>query len=161
MCVSWFYLYPYGGTWRFEVFLSLGHQHRLVTRLHRAVAARGGVPLAPCRLHGQHHHIGAVQAVGRVVEGSTRAAQTVRCPQDTPPRVPPLVVGVLGGICAALGCHRDEGLGGGARWHRRGRLCLIARCVRHRWRASRERSEWKRSYCKAEVLKGREWRMII
>lgn len=155
------YLNPYGRAWCFEVFLSLGHEHRLVTCLHGAVAARGGVPLARRCLHGQRHRLGTVQAVGGVVEGSTRAAQTVRCPQDTPPRVPPLVVGVLGGICAALGCHRDEGLGGGARWHRRGRLCLIARCVRHRWRASRERSEWKRSYCKAEVLKGREWRMII
>jgi hypothetical protein len=119
------------------------------------------VPLARRRLHGQRHRLGTIQAVGGVVEVSTRAAQTVRRPQDTPPRVPSLVVGILGGICAALGRHRDEGLGGGARWHRRWRLCLIARRVRHRWRASRERRERKRSYCKAEVLKGREWRTII
>jgi len=138
---------PYGGAWRLQVLLRLGHQDGLVTGQHRAVAVRGGVPLAGhgarC-LHGYAHGLGAVQAVGGVVQGRGRAeaqaqaqaqaqARAVGGPHAAP-RVPPLMVGVLGGLCAALGRDGDEGLGGGA-GRDGGRGLLVAGGVADGWKA--------------------------
>lgn len=84
----------------------------------------------PRRLHGYRHGLGAVQAVDRVIEGpawTEPQREAVRGPHPTM-AVPPLVVGVLGGLCAALGCDGDEGFGGGAGRHR-WRGLLVARCV--------------------------------
>ena len=105
------------------------------------MAVCGGVPLArhgARRLHGYADGLGAVQAVGGVVQGRAQAepqAQAVRGPH-APPRVPTLVVGVLGGLCAALGRDGDEGLGGGA-GRDGGRGLLVARGVADGWKTRR------------------------
>lgn len=91
------------------------------------MAVCGRVPQACCCLHGDGHRFGTVQAVRGVVEAPTQA---VRRPQGTMGQ-PALVVGILGGLGAALGRHGDEGLRGGAGWHRRGGL-LKAGGVRYR-----------------------------
>lgn len=122
------YLYPNRGTWGFEVLLGLGHQHCFVACLDRRVAAQRCMPLACCWLHGHGDRLGAVQAVRGAVDGSTKA---IRGPQATP-RMPALVVGILGGLCTALGCHRDKRLGGGARGHRRWSLLVTGR-IWYRW----------------------------
>lgn len=102
------------------------------------MAVRGRVSLSrhdPGRLHCDGHRLGAVQAVGGVVEGPSRAqtqAEAVRGPHSAV-RVPGLVVGVLGGLGATLGCDGDEGFGGGAgRDGRRG--LLVVGCVGDGWK---------------------------
>lgn len=122
-------LYAYRRPGGLQVLLSLGHQDGLIAGEHRAVAVRGRVSFSshnPGRLHGYGHGLGAVQAVGGVIQGPAQVqaqAKTVRGPHAV--RVPPLVVGVLGGLSAALGCDGDEGFGGGARWDRRRGLLVI------------------------------------
>lgn len=91
------------------------------------------------RLHGYGNSLGAVQAVGGVIEGPAWAqpqAETVRSPHPTM-RVPPLVVSVLGGLGAALGRDGDEGFGGGARWDRR-RGLLVVGCVGDGWKKQKD-----------------------
>lgn len=81
-------------------------------------------------LHGYGHSLGAVQAVGGVIKGPAWVqpqAEAIRGPHPTM-RVPPLVVGVLGGLCAALGRDGDEGFGGGAWWDR-WRSLLVVGCI--------------------------------
>lgn len=131
-------LYPYGGAGGLQVLLSLGHQDGLVTREHGAVAVRGRVSFSshdPSGLHGYRHGLGTVQAVDGVVEPPARTqaqAEAVRRPHPAV-RLPPLVVGVLGGLCAALGRDGDEGFGGGARRDWWGGL-LVAWCVGDGWK---------------------------
>lgn len=86
-------------------------------------------------LHGYGHSLGAVQAVGGVIEGPAGVepqAEAIRGPHATM-RVPPLVVGVLGGLGAALGGDGDEGFGGGAGWNWR-RGLLVVGCVGDGWK---------------------------
>lgn len=86
-------------------------------------------------LHGYGHSLGAVQAVVGVIEGPARVqpqAEAVRGPHPTM-RVPPLVIGVLGGLGAALGRDGDEGFGGGAGRDRR-RGLLVVGCVGDGWK---------------------------
>lgn len=96
------------------------------------MAVCGRVPFPghhPGRLHGDGHSLGAVQAVGGVVEdpaGAQAQGQLVGGPH-APAREPGLVVGVLGGLCAALGRDGDEGLGGGAGRDRRRGLLVVGR----------------------------------
>lgn len=81
-------------------------------------------------LHGYGHSLGAVQAVGGVVEGTAGTqpqAEAIGGPHPTM-RVPPLVVRILGGLSAALGRDGDEGFGGGAGRDRR-RGLLVVGCV--------------------------------
>lgn len=105
------------------------------------MAVRGRVSLPSHhsgRLHGNGHSLGAVQAVGGVVEGSVGAqahGEFVRSPQSSAGE-PCLVVGVLSGLCAALGRDGDEGFGGGAR-RDRGRGLLIVRCIGDSWKRQR------------------------
>lgn len=126
-------LYPYRGTGCLQVLLSFGHQDGFVTGEHRAVAVCGRVSFPrhdPRCLHGYGYSLGAVQAVGGVVEapaGAQAQAQALRVPHPTV-RVPSLVVGVLRGLGAALGRDGDEGFGGGAGWHWRRGLFVIG-CV--------------------------------
>ena len=91
------------------------------------------------RLHGYGHCLGAVQAVRGVVEGPAWAqpqAEAVGGPHPTT-RVPPLVVGILGGLGAALGCDGDEGFGGCAGWNW-WRGLLVVGCVGDGWK------KWKK-----------------
>lgn len=105
------------------------------------MAVRGRVSLPSHhsgRLHGDGHSLGAVQAVGGVVEGPAGAqahGEFVGSPQSSTGE-PCLVVGVLGGLCAALGRDGDEGFGGGAR-RDRGRGLLIVGCVGDGWKRQR------------------------
>lgn len=90
-------------------------------------------------LHGYGHSLGAVQAVGGVIEGPAWAqpqAEAVRGPHSTV-RVPCLVVGVLCGLGAALGRDGDEGFGGGAGRDRRRRL-LVVGCVGDGWKRQKD-----------------------
>lgn len=97
------------------------------------MAVRRGVSLPrhdTGRLHGYGRGLGAVQAVGGVVEASARVqpqAETIGGPHPAT-REPPLVVGVLRGLGAALGRDGDERFGGGAGrdW---GRGLLVVGCV--------------------------------
>lgn len=91
-------------------------------------------------LHGYGHGLGAVQTVGGVIEAPAWAqpqTETIRGPHPTV-RVPPLVVGVLGGLSAALGRDGDEGFGGGAWWDWRGGL-LVVGCVGDGWKRWKDR----------------------
>lgn len=86
-------------------------------------------------LHGYGHSLGAVQAVGGVIEGPawTQAqAEAVRGPY-APMRKPPLMVGVLRGLGAALGRDGDEGFGSvtGRDWRR---ALLVVGCVGDDWK---------------------------
>lgn len=81
------------------------------------------MPLAGCRLHRHGDGLGAVQAVRGAVDGT---AEAVRGPKAAP-RVPALLVGILGGFRTALGRHGDEGLGGAARRHGRCGLLVTGR----------------------------------
>lgn len=122
------YLNSDRGTWGFQILLSLGHQHCLVTCLDGGVATQRRMPLARRRLHGHCDRLSAVQAVCGAVDGTTKA---IRGPQ-TASRMPALLVGILCGLCAALSCHRDKRLGGGARGHRRWSLLVTGR-IWYRW----------------------------
>lgn len=77
-----------------------------------AVCGRVSLPSHDARrLHGYGHCLRTVQAVGGVIQDPARVepqAETVRGPHPAM-RVPPLVVGVLRGLCAALGRDGDEG----------------------------------------------------
>lgn len=131
-------LYPYRGTGCLQVLLGFGHQDGFVAGEHRAVAVCGRVSFArhhPRCLHGDGHSLGAVQAVGGVVEapaGAQPQAEALGSPHPAV-RVPSLVVGVLRGLGAALSCDGDEGFGGGARWHW-GRVLLVIGRVGDRWK---------------------------
>lgn len=135
-------LYPYRGPRCLQVLLSLGHQDGLVAGEHGAVAVCGRVSFSshdPGCLHGDGHSLGAVQAVGGVVEGPSWGqpqAEAVRGPHSTV-RVPCLVVGVLGGLGATLGCDGDEGFGGGAGRDRR-RGLLVVGCVGDGWKKQKD-----------------------
>lgn len=87
------------------------------------MATQRRVPLACRRLHGHGDRLGAVQAVHGAVDGT---AEAVRGPQAAP-WVPAILVGILRGLCAALSCHRDKRLGGGARGHGRRGLLVTGR----------------------------------
>lgn len=81
------------------------------------------------------HSLGAVQTVAGVIEGSARAksqAEAIGGP-DPSTGVSPVVVGILGGLSAALGCDGDERLRRCSRWNWR-RGLLIARRVGDSWK---------------------------
>ena len=87
----------------------------------------------PGRLHGDGDGLGAVQAVGGVVDGPARVQPQAEAVRGPHPTVPPVVVGVLGGLGAALGRDGDEGFGRGAgRDWRRG--LLVVGCVGDGWK---------------------------
>lgn len=125
-------LYPNGGSGRLQVLLGFRHQDGLVAGEHRAVAVCGRVPLSdhdPGGLHGYGHSLGAVQAVGGVIKDPARIqaqAQAVGGPHPAA-RVPRLVVGVLGGLGAALSRDGDEGFGSGTGRDRRRGLLIVGR----------------------------------
>lgn len=129
------YLYPNRRTWGFQVLLGFGHQHCFVTCLDGGVAAQRCVSLACCWLHGHRDRLSAVQAVHGAVDGTTKAI----CGPQTTPWMSALLVGILCGLCTALGCHRDKRLGGGARGHRRWSLLVTGR-IWYRWIAQ---AEWE------------------
>lgn len=90
-------------------------------------------------LHGYSHSLGAVQAVGGVIEGPAWAqaqAEAIRGPHSTM-RMPCLVVGILGRLGAALGRDGDEGFGGGAWWYWR-RGLFVVWCVGNGWKRQKD-----------------------
>lgn len=143
-------LYPYRRSRCLQVLLSLWHQDGLIAGEHWAVAVCWRVSFS-CHdsgcLHGYGHGLCTVQAVGGVVQASTWVqpqAEAVRGPHP-PMRVPPVMVGILRRLSAALGCDGDEGFGGGAWWDRR-RGLLVVGCVGDGWK------RWKKHNClKSEV----------
>lgn len=80
-----------------------------------------------CCLHGYGHSLGAVQAVVRVIEGPAWAQPQTEAIGGPHPAVwvPSLVVGVLRGLSAALGCDGDERFRGGAGRDRRWGLLVV------------------------------------
>lgn len=87
------------------------------------------------RLHGYTHSLGAIQALGGIIVGPAGAqpqAETIRGPHPTT-RVSLFMVGILGGLSAALGRDGDERFGGGAGWNWR-RGLLIAGGVSDGWK---------------------------
>ena len=140
-------LYPYRGTGSLQVLLSFGHQDGFVAGEHRAVAVCGWVSSSchHCRcLHGDGHSLSAVQAVGGVVEASAGAQSQAEALGSPHPavRAPSLVVSVLHGLSAALGCDGDEGFGGGAGGHW-GRVLLVSGRVGDSWKCQTDRCEFK------------------
>ncbi len=89
-------------------------------------------------LHGYGHSLSAVQAVGGVIESPAWAQPQAEAiiPHPTM-RVPPLMVGVLGGLRAALGRDGDKRFGGGAGRDRRGGLLVIG-CVGDCWKIQKD-----------------------
>lgn len=143
-------LYPYRGPRCLQVLLSFGHQDGFVTGEYRAVAVCGRVSFpshdSSC-FHGYGHRLGAVQTVGGVIEGlagTQSQTEAFTCPHPTM-RVASLMVSILGGLGAALGCDGDEGFGGGAWWDG-GRGLLVVGRVGDSWKSQKDimemRSKW-------------------
>lgn len=116
------YLDPDGGAAAFEELFSLGDQDSLVAAPCGAALSVGCVALSCSCFQSQIHCLVAVETVHGVVE----AAAAILGPWGHPLGTA-VLVGILCRFCAALGCHRDQRLGGGP-WRHRGR-CLLVICV--------------------------------
>lgn len=143
------YLDPYRGTTTLEKLLCFGHQNGLVTGADGGALALGPVALGSCCLQGEVHGLVAVQAVGGVVD-----PPPILGPRGNP-LCPAVVVGVLRGLCAALSCHGDQGLGRGTRgyWW----WCFFVTCVSYSYGKNlKERKKKKRQKEKGKEKKKRK-----